>query len=84
MMRIERSEIRVISVGGMEVCLRGVAEVLGRCWGGVSGCRGGVREVCRGGVGEVLGMCVGGVGEVCLGVSGRCVGGCRGSVLGMG
>ena len=68
MMRIERSEIRVISVGGMEVCLRGVGEVLG----GVSGCRGGVREVCREGVGEVLGRCV------------RGCRGCRGSVLGMG
>ena len=59
--------------------------MLGRCWGGVSGCRGGVREVCRGGVGEVLGRCVRGcrgcrggvsegVREVCQGVSGKCVG----------
>ena len=51
MMRIERSEIRVISVGGVEVCRGGVGEM---CWG----CRGGVGEVCRGGVGEVSGRCV--------------------------
>ena len=75
MMRIERSEIRVISVGGMEVCLRGVGEVCrvveevfgrcvvgvwGRCWGCVSGVLGRCVWGCPGGVS-------GGVGEVCWG-----------------
>ena len=82
MMRIKRSEIRVIGVGGMEVCLRGVGMVLGRCVGlsrrcsgGVSwGCGGGVGDVCRGcrggvsgGVREVFQGVSGGVGEVCWG-----------------
>ena len=36
--RIERSEIRVANIGGLEVCRGSVAEV----------CRGGVGEVCWG------------------------------------
>ena len=51
--RIERSEIRVTSVGRVEVCWGGAGLVLGRCRGGVSGW---VEEV---GVGCVRGACVG-------------------------
>ena len=52
--RIERSEIRVTNLGGLEVCRGSVGEVWGRCVGvcwGASGCVG----VCRG----VSGRCVG-------------------------
>ena len=46
--RIERSEIRVTNLGGLEVCRGSVGEVWGRCVGvcwGASGCAG---EVCWG------------------------------------
>ena len=63
-MRIERSDIRAISVGGVEVCRGGVSWGCGEGVGDVfRGCRGGVfgdvREVCQG--------VSGGVGEVCWG-----------------
>ena len=53
--RIERSEIRVTNLGGLEVCRGSVGEVWGRCVGvcwGASGCVGvlGFGEVSRGGV----------------------------------
>ena len=61
MTRIERSEIRVTSVGGVEVCWGGVGEVSGRC-------RGGFGEVGRGGMRAwgVRGACL---GCACLAIS---------------
>ena len=60
--RIERSEIRVTNLGGLEVCRGSVGEVWGRCVG-VRRVVLGFGEVCRGGESGrgVWGRCRGGV-----------------------